>query len=817
MAPPINDNLANARIITGDDAYLGETTVDATSESAENAAGYGEPSVWYRLEWPADGEFRISVANATDGYYYELRRPIPTALVTRVIPGVPGDDLDETYLPTTLSAANFSQTVADGAFRNKSDASDSSIFTLPHAAGTVRYIWFADADFNSLTVGSFDISFDFVPAGSPPVNDDLADARLVTGDVSFVGETTLDSTPESGDFYPSVWYRLEWPATGRWNISVANATDGYDFVLYKPNVDPPADPTDISYAGSGLYSADASDDSTSTPRYGAGLVRYVKVQAAAFDGSFVESFDIDFDFIPGSGGTPPANDDVANAVEILASGNTDSVDGTTVDATIEEGYEDNDSNGWFAPSVWYAFNPSVSGRLIVTVSKTGGTTDWVPEADLWRIPTYPPSNADDWDFIDYAGDGTSTPPPEHMYPVKAGEHYLISVEDYNYDNAEEGDFHIDFKYIPSPLRDDFEESSLDPDVWIMRRSEGYSADPNTGYWSFDTTYFVDGAQSLKVQAPSPDAGHRRQLVYADVSEGGDWDRDYWLAYRFKIASWSDVWFSDTGDVELPEFLATNIGYPDGGSNLVSERGGPYLWADLDGDDNPIGYLEDWEGNDHLLSAGDWHELRIKARAHESNGKLYITQILDGEALVTDSPSFSSPGPVYGIAWTATRNFGGGVSPLWVDPIVWSPDTDPGFVGPAFPDFLHVPFISPGTTVYVPTLDPGNVDVDVPFITPTTTVFGASIQSNELPAPFIGPTTSVFTPFLLGENPALLSQEPVEVVLAPTDQQARLSQEPVEIVVLPTDAKARLSQGAVEVVVRNVYEDVNIFFIDYQMP
>lgn len=45
----------------------------------------------------------------------------------------------------------------------------------------------------------------------------------------------------------------------------------------------------------------------------------------------------------------------------------------------------------------------------------------------------------------------------------------------------------------------------------------------------------------------------------------------------------------------------------------------------------------------------------------------------------------------------------------------------------------------------------------------------------------------------------LYQEPVEVIISPTDQKARLSHVPVEAVVSPTDQKARTYQLVVEVV------------------
>jgi ribosomal protein S27E len=59
----------------------------------------------------------------------------------------------------------------------------------------------------------------------------------------------------------------------------------------------------------------------------------------------------------------------------------------------------------------------------------------------------------------------------------------------------------------------------------------------------------------------------------------------------------------------------------------------------------------------------------------------------------------------------------------------------------------------------------------------------------------------------------ISQEPVEVIVSPTDGKARISQEPVEVIVSPTDGKARISQEPVEVIMRNLNESIFVTFID----
>lgn len=644
-----------------------------------------------------------------------------------------------------------------------------------------------------------------------PVNDNLVDARVVTGTVSYTAETTTDATYETaegaaGYTDPSVWYRLEWPSNGKYTIAVSNASAGYYAEFRGITADPPADFSEtVGLPGNNyLYETGGANSSFTPAPRAAGSVYYVLVCDAAFDGSFVASFDIAFTFT--ASGAAPANDNVVNAVDLLATSSEETVSGTIVNATVQSGYEDNGTNGWSSQAVWYHVQASDNGRLDVQVTKTGGAAGYVPEADVWLVPTYPPSNATAWTSLGYAGDGTATPPKTN-FSVSAGQHYLISVEDYNYDSAQEGAFDLSAKLIPSPLSESWEGASIDPGIWVRRVQNAAPGDPNTGYWSQVTSQAAVGTKSLLV---TPTTAYRQQLVYYDGAEGGDYDRDYWIAFAFYIADWNDLYVSDEYRLRLPAALGQATAYPSQGTGLLNEIEATNLFPDT----SSTGYYRDCAGIDHYLTAGSWHELRTRYRVQSSNGKIRNTQILDGVTIVNNVEGgfWNTP---RGISWTSEIVTGGSAAPLYIDPIVWSPDTDPG----PLISFTEIapPFIASTTTVYVPTLAAGNINVPAPFIGPQAVVFAPYLRGPiDVPAPFIGPTTTVFTPFLLGENPALLSQEPVEVVVFPSDQQARLTQEPVEIVVLPTDAKARLTQAGIEVVVRNVYEDVNIFFIDYQI-
>lgn len=873
--PPVNDNLANARIIRGTVSYLGETTVGATSEISEVAAGFGDPSVHYRLEWPTDGVYRISVANSTGSYYFQVRRPTRQIPVGHLIPDL--DDLDETFAITKeWYPANFSQTVGE-AFRSKQDATDATLLTPKYAAGTVRYVWLADV-FTDLGITSFDISFEFIPAGSAPSNDDITGAPVVTTDTSFTGQTTLNATYDAAEGttgfnpYPTVWYRLEFPSDGRWIISVSNATDGYDYLGRSATVDPPASYADTNYAGPSFYQPSGADGTGATARYQAGKVLYVWFQAAAFDGSSVESFDIDFTFDTSTTGPPPANDNVANAIEVLASGNTDSVIGTTVDASIESGFEDGPVLGYGYPAVWYAINPTVSGRLVLTVTKASGTDDFRPEADVWRVPTHPtthlstnpipdlddleeiivtsnewtqpwpPRNADDWVFVqDIRDDGGGF--TEYEIPLHAGSRYYVALVDGFFDNFQSGSAQIDFKVIPSPLNDSFEiprrpitgtlipdvddleetfnvtqeRGSIDGDVWFLRRNGSQPpTDPNVGMFSVSDRHAFLGTQSLKQKSSG---SLREQLIYWDASEGGSQNRDYWIAYCFYIENWNDIWISNSGEVDLPALLESNQTFPPFGTSLASQRFGSSIFATS----SSTGTFHDDNGVNHTgFSAGSWHEVRTRYRRNSATGRVSVTQILDGVTILSNVDVLGTTwnGRPWGIAWeTLSEGANTGVN-VWVDPLVWRPDTDPGGLTPA--GSIGVPVISSTTTLYPPTFTgagsnanltapfiPDNtqlftpgfyyVDLFVPFIGPTTTLYPPAVQTTNIFPETIGPNTILWPPLL---SPIRVTQAGVEVLLFPTDAAGRVSQEPVEALLLPTDARVRGTQVPVEVLVKS---------------
>ena len=113
---------------------------------------------------------------------------------------------------------------------------------------------------------------------------------------------------------------------------------------------------------------------------------------------------------------------------------------------------------------------------------------------------------------------------------------------------------------------------------------------------------------------------------------------------------------------------------------------------------------------------------------------------------------------------------------------------------AFGDDVYIPFISPTTTLYTPSL----LGV-IPFIAPTTILFDHYLSgAMDIPAPFIDSTAVAFEPYLVSPDRARLSQEAIEVLLVPDNTNARITQVAAEVIYLPDTAKARITQEPIEV-------------------
>ncbi len=288
----------------------------------------------------------------------------------------------------------------------------------------------------------------------PPVNDNLANARVINSNSSF-SDTTVGATNEAGaetsDYSDvAVWYRLEWSATGCWRIKVTNAVPQYNVAndthinfgsrIYVPTSDPPASISNLSetfddrprsqFTSSQGYIAD--EDIAQTFEYTSGHVMYLRLGSAQSSGfpyyTWTGTYDIEFEFItpPYNPGTAPSNDDMANAT-VLSTSHAP-ISGTTHGATEDVG------------GVWYRWEPEEDVVITVTIE---GTEDngWTPYGDMYHLTGSDPPvdyndlSGDDW--YTWLGDivpstGLPINPGYASFELKGGEVYLMEVYDRNF-------------------------------------------------------------------------------------------------------------------------------------------------------------------------------------------------------------------------------------------------------------------------------------------------------------------------------------------------------------------------------------------------
>ena len=316
-APPANDTFAQAQVLGPElPAAVTGTTVDATAEPDDPASLAGGRSVWY--SWTAGFSGQVTVNTCLSNF----------------------DTLLAVY---TGSALGDLTTLASN---DDSCGTSSSVRFLATAGTTYRIA----VDGYRGATGQLQLKLIRTPA-----NDDFDAAQPLTGSLPIaaagtnVGATKQPGEPAaSGGGGATVWYRWTPGATAEVTVSTCASQVSAKLAVY------------TGEELTGLTAVSVSDlhcgpkakvSFTAT----AGTTYRFQVDGGAFsDGSA----------LTGAIGltirtsTPPANDDFA-AAETLPSALPVTVNGSTTDATAEEG----DPLG--VASVWYRWTPSTSGSVVV--------------------------------------------------------------------------------------------------------------------------------------------------------------------------------------------------------------------------------------------------------------------------------------------------------------------------------------------------------------------------------------------------------------------------------------------------------------------
>lgn len=477
MPAPTNDNYASATALSTSlpGTLTAQTTKDATQEVGEADFQVQDQSVWYTFTPAVSGLyiFKLSAItwNGDTGFNFgEL------SFVVREDPGSLAGFTDP-YDDAGASASGF---LGRGETINPSGASPSSntsTLAVPMVSGTTYYIkvWSTQRtppDFNGFTC-SFTLQWDKVATWSPPANDDIANAEVislaslpttVTGDTkdSVQDEQEYDKTQD-------IWYKMT-PASDmflRFNIPVSAISrtgvgpsgwgevyfQVYDGSLGDPRIQPYGSGSPIASAFTGPADGGWADGHMKM-RLTGGVDYYIRVRSdwRFGNGIFnynVCSFEMDIsEYDPGT--PPPANDDLADA-QVLSP-----VVGTVPGSTIHSTWENFEQQANYAvPTVWYKFTLTGTGDYTFTLTKTGTDPDWRPYLEVYKvIGAGPPTSFSDLDYMtstdlldDSTGEGSAT--------LDAGDYYIV-VSNWDFDLfADDFDLAVSvFVPPPPPAGDD---------------------------------------------------------------------------------------------------------------------------------------------------------------------------------------------------------------------------------------------------------------------------------------------------------------------------------------------------------------------------
>jgi V8-like Glu-specific endopeptidase len=187
---PANDNFSSAQALSGLPASASGTNVEATSESGEptHAGSGGGASIWYSWQAPSSGQVTIDVC---------------------------GSDFDTVLGVYTGSAVNaLTQVAADD---DSCPTNLASTVTFTATSGTTYRIAVDGYDYSPADTGNVVLNIT-----GPALNDDFANAQVLTGIPVTTAGTNVDTTKETGEPShagnpggSSVWYRWQAPSTER--------------------------------------------------------------------------------------------------------------------------------------------------------------------------------------------------------------------------------------------------------------------------------------------------------------------------------------------------------------------------------------------------------------------------------------------------------------------------------------------------------------------------------------------------------------------------------------------------------------------------
>lgn len=315
-AAPLNDNFANAQVITGLYAVVTGSNVGATLEVGEPQVLTTTSTVWYCWTAPTSGPVNIY----TDGSSF--------------------DSILAAYTGTSVSQ------LVCVASNNNAFGSDKSFVAFDASVGQSYYIQVGGE------VGGFDplvgvVKLTVACAGAFVANDNYTQAQWLVGESGRVTGTSVNATIEVGEldvdsYYGghSVWYRWRAPHDGNWAFS----SDGsqFDTVMTVCTGEVVASRVELAF----------NDDSPGSTRRS--LVRFYAVSNTEYHIS-VDGYNRSSGAVVLNWGETPGNDNIGSA-ESLGAG-MGSASANNVAASREAG----ESGGPGQHSVWYQWVAPATG------------------------------------------------------------------------------------------------------------------------------------------------------------------------------------------------------------------------------------------------------------------------------------------------------------------------------------------------------------------------------------------------------------------------------------------------------------------------
>jgi hypothetical protein len=329
-------------------------------------------------------------------------------------------------------------------------------------------------------------------SAAPPSNDDFANAAELTGRFAFVNGTNVEATKQNGEpSHPdnaggaSIWYRWTAPAAGTATVSTCGSA--FDTLL-------------AVYTGDELANLERKASNNDDPNCD-------KQSRVSFDAAAGTTYRIAVDGFDGATGPvslslslAPPNDDFGSAEQL--SGDTGTVNGTTIGASIEEGEPDHLGLAW--NSVWFEWTAPSNGWA--TFETCGSTFDTVlavyTGSDLSALNSVAGSD----DACGYAS--------RVQFQVVSGTLYRIALAGYDGDT---GDFTLGWnRNAPPPIMmGPPEVTGVARDGETVSASEGtWAGEPPFTYafaWGRcdrDECNFIPGASSRNYTIRSADVGFR---------------------------------------------------------------------------------------------------------------------------------------------------------------------------------------------------------------------------------------------------------------------------------------------------------------------